>query len=150
MQQFVVTKASEIIRDVDKVQVVTDPLIHFHLLRFCQNTRLAYLNRSVPPEVMAAGPCNLQHVDSIIVKAILGRGTQLMHDLGSSSDKCSARAFDWYPSIVQKACHRGGLGITPNAASSISAYYSDSAIRLMGTSTSQHSALGWWTGSHPT
>jgi hypothetical protein len=59
VQQFAATKAGEIIRDVDKVQVVTDSLIHFHLLRFCQNTRLAYLNRSVPPEVMVAGPCNL-------------------------------------------------------------------------------------------
>ena len=127
VQQFVATKASEIIRDVDKVQVVTDPLIHFHLLRFCQNTRMAYINRSVPPEVMAAGPCNLQHVDEAIVKAILGRGTKLTHEFGSSSEKWSTRAFDWYSSIVQKACHRGGLGITPNAASSISAYYSATA-----------------------
>ena len=126
VQQFVAKKTSEIIHDVEKVQVVTDPLIHFHLLRFCQNTRLAYLNRSVPPEVMAAGPCNLQHVDSAIVKAILGRGTKLTHDIGSSSDKWSARALEWYSSIVQKACHRGGLGITPNSATSISAYYSAS------------------------
>ena len=126
VQQFVAKKTSEIIHDVEKVQVVTDPLIHFHLLRFCQNTRLAYLNRSVPPEVMAARPCNLQHVDSAIVKAILGRGTKLTHDIGSSSDKWSARALEWYSSIVQKACHRGGLGITPNSATSISAYYSAS------------------------
>jgi hypothetical protein len=56
VQQFVATKAGEINRDVEKLQVVTDSLIHFHLLRFCQNTCLAYLNRSVPPEVMAAGP----------------------------------------------------------------------------------------------
>jgi hypothetical protein len=32
VQQFVATKAGEIIRDVEKVQVVTDSLIHFHLL----------------------------------------------------------------------------------------------------------------------
>ena len=76
---------------------------------------------------MAAGPCNLQHVDSAIVKAILGRGTKIIHDIGSISDKWSARAFDWYSSIVQKACHCGGLGITPNASSSISAYYSATA-----------------------
>jgi hypothetical protein len=41
VQQFVANKASEIIRDVEKVQVVTDILIHIHLLRFCPNTRLA-------------------------------------------------------------------------------------------------------------
>ena len=32
VQQFVATKASEIIRDVETVQVGTDPLLHFHLL----------------------------------------------------------------------------------------------------------------------
>ena len=61
VQQFVAKKAGEIIQDVEKVQVVTDvsdSLIHLHLLRFCQTTRLAYLNRSVIPEVMTAGPCN--------------------------------------------------------------------------------------------
>ena len=127
VQRFVASKAGEIIRDVEKVQVVTDSLIHFHLLRFCQNTRLAYLNRSVPPDVMVAGPCNLKHVDQAIAKAILGRGTKFMHEIGSSSDKWNSRAFDWYSSIVQKACHRGGLGVTPNEASSIAAYYSATA-----------------------
>ena len=63
VQRFVANKTGEIIRVVEKVQVVTDSLIHFHLLRFCQNTRLAYLNRSVPPEVMVAVPCNLKKVD---------------------------------------------------------------------------------------
>jgi hypothetical protein len=73
VQHFVETKTGEIIRDVEKVQVVTDSLFHFHLLRLCQNTHLAYLNLSVPPEVMAAVPCNLQHVDSAIVEVILGQ-----------------------------------------------------------------------------
>ena len=135
-------KASELIRDVEKVQVVTDSLIHFHLLRFCQNIRLAYLNRSVPPQVM--GPCNLQHVDSAIVKAISGRGTKLMHDIGISSDKWSSRAFGWYSFIVQKACHRGGLGITPNQASSIAAYYSTTAQYVSWVHQLPNSAL--WAG----
>ena len=30
------------------------------------------------------------------MKAILGRGTKLMYDIGSSIDKWSSRAFDWY------------------------------------------------------
>ena len=59
---------------------------------------------------MVAGPCNLKQVDLAIVKAILGRGTKLMHEIGSSSDKWNSRTFDWYSSIVQKACRRGGFG----------------------------------------
>jgi len=151
VQQFAATKASEIIRDVEKVQVVSDSLIHFHLLRFCQNTHLAYKNRSMPPEVMAAGPCNLQHVNSAIVKAILGRGTKLMHDIGSSSDKWSSRALDWYSSIMQKACHRGRFwNNSKRGIEHRRILLRDSAIRLMGASTPQPSALGWLTGSYPT
>ena len=33
VQQFVATKSGEIIQDVEKVQVVSDSLIHFHFLR---------------------------------------------------------------------------------------------------------------------
>ncbi len=69
---------------------------------------------------MQLATCRFSHRESI------GRGTKLTHDIGSSSDKWSARALEWYSSIVQKACHRGGLGITPNSATSISAYYSAS------------------------
>jgi hypothetical protein len=36
-------------------------------------------------------------------------------------------SFDWYSSIVQTACRRGGLGVTPNEASSIAAFYSVTA-----------------------
>ena len=54
---FVAKKAREILVDVDKVKVVSDPLIHFHHLRFCQNNRLGYLSRNVPPPVIVtAGP----------------------------------------------------------------------------------------------
>ena len=72
VQRFVATKAGQIIQDVEKVQMVSDSLMYFHLLRFCQNTRLAYLNRSVLPDVMTTGPCSVQHVDEALVKAILG------------------------------------------------------------------------------
>jgi hypothetical protein len=73
--------------DVEKVEVVSDPLIHFHLLRFCQNTRLSYLSRNVPPSVMVNTSCNVQHVDHSIVKSILQRGNKHKNGNGSLCDE---------------------------------------------------------------
>ena len=64
---------------MEKVQVVSGPLIYFHLLRFCQNTRSGFLDRNVPPKVLASGPGNVLLVDTAIVKAILQRGFKNMN-----------------------------------------------------------------------
>jgi hypothetical protein len=34
------------------IGIVSDPKIHYDLLRFCQHTRLSFLARNVPPDVM--------------------------------------------------------------------------------------------------
>jgi hypothetical protein len=49
---FVRSKAHAIEQDVQKLRIVQDPKIHCDLLRFCQHTRLAFLARNVPPDVM--------------------------------------------------------------------------------------------------
>jgi hypothetical protein len=49
---FVRSKAHVIDQDVQKLRIFQDPKIHCDLLRFCQHTRLAFLARNVPPDVM--------------------------------------------------------------------------------------------------
>jgi hypothetical protein len=49
---FVRSKAHAIEQDVQTLRIVQDPKIHYDLLRFCQHTRLAFLARNVPPDVM--------------------------------------------------------------------------------------------------
>jgi hypothetical protein len=49
---FVRSKAQDIVHDVHKLRIVSDPKIHVDLLRFCEITRLAFLARNVPPDVM--------------------------------------------------------------------------------------------------
>jgi hypothetical protein len=49
---FVRSKADAIEQDVQNLRIVQDPKIHYDLLRFCQHTRLAFLARNVPPDVM--------------------------------------------------------------------------------------------------
>ena len=74
---------------------------------------------------MAAGPCNLQHVDSAIVKAILGRGTKLTHSIGSSSDKWSREREQ---SLLIGQTHAGPLLKTLSVSLAMSLAFSISAL----------------------
>ena len=49
---YVRANAVEIRNDVQKLSIIKDPKIHCDLLRFCQHTRLGFLGRNLPPEVM--------------------------------------------------------------------------------------------------
>ena len=46
------SKAHAIEQDVQKLRIIQEPKIHNDLLRFCQHTRLAFLARNVPPDVI--------------------------------------------------------------------------------------------------
>jgi len=52
VDSFVRSKADDIQQDVQKLRIIQDPKIHYDLLRFCQHTRIAFLARNVPPDVM--------------------------------------------------------------------------------------------------
>jgi hypothetical protein len=63
---------SMIIEDVEKLDVIEDSFIHYQLLRFCQATRLQYLNS----HIILDNRCVLQeqHVDCKIADALLKKG----------------------------------------------------------------------------
>jgi hypothetical protein len=44
VRQFVAKTCRDIIEDVEKLDVIEDGFIHFQLLRFCQATRMQFLN----------------------------------------------------------------------------------------------------------
>ncbi len=46
-KHIVKKKCQEIIEDVDKLDNIQDCFIHYQLIRFCQTTRLQYLNGQV-------------------------------------------------------------------------------------------------------
>ncbi len=64
----------DIIEDVEKLDDIQDGFIHFQLLRFCQVTRLRYLNS----HIILDNRCVLQqqHVDYKIADALLKKGTK--------------------------------------------------------------------------
>jgi len=48
VQQFVQEKTVAVQVDVGKLDIISDGLIYYQMMRFCQNTRLAFLGRNTP------------------------------------------------------------------------------------------------------
>jgi hypothetical protein len=59
VQSFVSKTCRDIIDDVEKLDVIQDVFIHFQLIRFCQTTRLQYINS----HIMVSNCCVLQQQD---------------------------------------------------------------------------------------
>ena len=45
-------KNRELIKDLQKLKLTSDPLIHYHLVRFCGLTRPGYMCRTLPPSLL--------------------------------------------------------------------------------------------------
>ena len=73
VQNFVAKTCRAIIDDVEKLDAIQD-FIHYQLLRFCQTTRLQYINS----HILLSNRCVLQqeHVDYKIVDTLLKKGTK--------------------------------------------------------------------------
>ena len=84
VQAFVADKTRKMVQDVKELQLLTDPDIHFKLVKFCHNTRLAHLNRNLPPTTMANPACGVQTVDQAVVNEVLAKGTGNRWRLGSA------------------------------------------------------------------
>ena len=131
---FVKTKTSAMVDDVRKLRVLSDPLTHTRLVKFCHNTRLSYLNRNLPPDVMRNPACGLQTVDQAISLEVLRRGTDLGLPDATVKNLCDGWTDDelnWHRRTMQLAHHMSGLGLTPQCASGIAAFYHSTA-RFVG------------------
>jgi hypothetical protein len=74
VQSFVTKTCRDIMHDVEKLDTIQDGFIHFQLIRFCQTTRLQYINS----HIMINNRCVLQQedVDCNIVDTLLKKGTK--------------------------------------------------------------------------
>jgi hypothetical protein len=119
------SKADDIQQDVQKIHIIQDPKIHHDLLRFCQHTRIAFLARNVPPDVMMkhtnGNPAAPTLVQDAIVQAILQRG------LDDTYNTLPQHVLEWCRTIVELPHHEGGVAITPLQASGMAAFYSATA-----------------------
>jgi hypothetical protein len=71
---FVKKKCQEIMDDVDKLDNIQDGFIHYQLVRFCQATRLQYLNRQI--DLANQNVLQQQHVNWKISNTLLKKGTR--------------------------------------------------------------------------
>ena len=74
---YVRTKALDIV--IAKLDIMAaDPLVHYHLVKICQHSRLAFLARNLSSRQMtqpARGIIGPQHVDHAVLQSILRVGT---------------------------------------------------------------------------
>jgi hypothetical protein len=129
------SKAHAIEQDVQKLHIVRDPKLHCDLLHFSQHTRLAFLARNVPPDVMMRpadvnfdpgrgdwGSGILQRSSIVPVPVLIQDSIVqaiLQHGPGATFDTLSAHELEWCRAIVELPHHQGGLGITHYAFASI-------------------------------
>jgi len=113
VQQFVQEKTTAVQVDVGKLDIISDGLIHYQILRFCQNTRLVLLGRNTPTPLISD---IFAKVEDTILEALCRKGTTDAHG-------------EWTPVFrrfvdmkLQLPHFRGGFGVTPN----ISAFYAAS------------------------
>ena len=115
--RFVQAKAAAVQVDVGKLNIISDGLIHYQMLRFCQNTRLAFLGRITLTPLTSD---ILAEVDSTILEALCRKGITNAHD------KWTAVFYRFVDIKLQLPHFRGGFCVTPNAGSAISAFYAAS------------------------
>ena len=71
VQQFVQEKAAAVQVDVGKLDIISDGLIHYLMLRFCQNTCLAFLGRNTPTPLISD---IFVKADATILEALMANG----------------------------------------------------------------------------
>jgi hypothetical protein len=115
VRSFVTTSCRDIIEDVEKLDAIQDGFIHFHLLRFCQATRLQHLNS----HIILPNHCVLQqqHVDCKIADTLLKNSTK-QHAGGWDTS-----SEDWGHMCIHLPHAEGGFGVTFNDAAKDDAFY---------------------------
>ena len=127
VQNFVKDKCLAIIDDVDKLDSVDDGFIHYQLLRFCQATRLQYLNGQI--SIRNQNSLQQQHVDRKIADALLKKGTKGAYTSWTQQDRA------WVDMVLHLPHEQGGFGVTNNTVSRHAALYASTArfVAFLGT-----------------
>jgi hypothetical protein len=99
--------------DVDKLDNIQDGFIHYQLLRFCQATRLQYIN----------GQITLTNQnDHKIANALLKKGTLDIYKTWNQHDRA------WVDMRLHESHDDGGFGVSSNTITRLAASYTTNAI----------------------
>ena len=116
IKDFVAQNSIKIMKDLDKLEPLTDGFTHFQLVQKAMNTRTQYMsaNITLPPQEQFLSAQHI-HIDTSIAKAILKKGTRGSFHHWVQDD------FDLAVTMLQKPHALGGFGLTPNVLAQISA-----------------------------
>jgi hypothetical protein len=135
VRQFVAESCRDIIEDVEKLGVIEDGFVHFQLLRFCQTTRLQFLNS----HILLDNRCVLQqqHVDCKIADALLKKGTK------QHTDGWDAASKDWAHMVLHLPHAEGGFGVPFNCVTKDAAFYTTTSrfVSWMGAFSQERQKL---------
>ena len=67
-------KNRELIKDLQKLKLMSNPLIHYHLVRFCGLTRPGYMRRTLPPGHLQTPTVGLKEFDLAVSAEIFTKG----------------------------------------------------------------------------
>ena len=118
----------DLITDLRKLRVMSDPLIHYHLVRFCGLTRPGYMCRTLPPDILQSSRVGLEDFDLAVAAEIFTKA------IGDRWRSWPPGTLAWHRTTLQLPHHKGGLGLTPVCASGIAAFYSPSVTSTSGFS----------------
>ncbi len=102
-------------RDLEKLEPLTDAFTHFQLVQKTMNTHTQYMSANIilPPQEQFLSARYI-HVDTAIAKTILQKGTRGSFHHWVTDD------YDLAVTILQKPHAQGGFGLTPNVLAQIS------------------------------
>ncbi len=96
-------------RDIEKLEPLTDGVIHFQLILKTQNTRTQYTSANITlPQQEHFLSAQQRHLDTAVVNVILKKGTRNSFHHWPKPD------YDLAATRFQMPHARGGFGLTPN------------------------------------
>jgi hypothetical protein len=109
IRNFVAQNCLKIVRDIEKLEPLSDGLVHFQLIQKTMNTRSQYMsaNITLPPQEHFA-KAQHRHLDTAIQNAILKKGTRNSYGQWPKQD------YDMAVTRLQMPHAMGGFGLTPN------------------------------------
>jgi hypothetical protein len=127
IQHFVKDKRQAIMEDVDKLDNIQDGFIQYQLIRFCQATRLQYLNGHL--QLANQNVLQQQHIDHKITNALLKKGTRDAYKTWNQQDNA------WVDMRLHESHDEGGFGVPNNTITRRSAAYTTNTrfVAFLGT-----------------
>jgi hypothetical protein len=127
IQHFVKDKCQAIMDDVDKLDNIQDGFIQYQLLRFCQATRLQYLNGQI--DLANQNSLQQQHVDFKISNTLLKKGTREAYKTWTQQDRA------WVDMRLHELHEEVGFGVSHNTITRHAASYTTNArfVAFLGT-----------------